>query len=156
MSYDWEKALHSAPSDQQELLRREFGLRVPLDEVNEIVGHLALNDLRALLLYSPSFVDYVEAYIEAQPDSFEVFLLEVVDHISDYTYIDWPVYVETARWMLSREMERLRGNPNIAYMLASVLLYEVLEDDGMTSRSGIIALVRGWLPELERLLLEDE
>lgn len=155
LSYDWEKALHSAPSDQQELLRREFGLRVSLDEVGEVIDNLAHNDLRALLLYSPSFVDYVEDYIESQPDSFEVFLLEVADQVSDYTYIDWSAYVEKARWMLGREMEVARGNPSIVYMLANTLLYDVLEDNGLTSRSGVIALVRGWMPELERLLLEE-
>lgn len=157
LSYDWDKAFTATVTDQQELLRREFGLRVSGDEVVKIVGYLANRDISGLLHYSPVFAEYLEESLT----SFELLLLEASEIIAPIPYLDWKSYEKQARRLLTKELNNYISNnfglDTLAQNLAIVITFSLsMSYYSIASFDQLQALIDGWLPELFRELAPEK
>lgn len=155
LSYDWETASRATITDQQELLRREFGVHVSREETTRIVSSLAKHDIRALLKESQVFVDYVNATITP----FDTFLLLVSGLLpADYP-LDWVDYDEGVRYEIGKVLNGARlDTMTLIIRLSSRLIYNVLTEVkwGMRMRFELEELIRAWLPELFRELAPEK
>lgn len=153
LSYDWSKVVRATVTDQQELLRREFGLHVSRADTTMLVNYLDRNDILSLLKYSPAFVDYIEERIS----SLDLFLLELLEVIASPYPVDWSYYRQRATIIMQETLRRhnyARSNLGIlSNELAVNLTYAV--DLPYHNFHLVYDMVQGWLPELIRLLAPD-
>jgi len=156
LSYDWEKAFQATIPDQQELLRREFGLQVPRDETRRVVSYLANRDIRRLLHYSPVFAEYLEESLT----SIELFLLEATEIlVVPLSHLDWKSYEQEARRLLTRDLTNYDPNNfglgSLAHNLSVILISTTsarLSTDWLQLQKHTYA----WLPELFRVLAPEK
>jgi hypothetical protein len=155
LSYDWGTASRATITDQQELLKREFGVHVSRDETIRIVSSLAKHDIRALLKESQVFVDYVNATITP----FDTFLLLVSEILpADYP-LDWVDYDEGARYEIGKVLNGARLSvDHLISRLESRLIYNVLTEVrwDVMMRFNLEDLITVWLPELFRVLAPEQ
>lgn len=87
LSYDWGLASTFPLADQQELLRREFNMRVPPREAEHIVGMLRDGNVLQLLRSSDTFAEYLEPNLT----DLDFFVLDIIEILSSdiYVYVDW-------------------------------------------------------------------
>ena len=153
LSYDWETASRATITDQQELLKREFGLRVSRDEAKRIVLFLANRDISRLLHYSPVFAEYLEESLT----SFQLFLLEVGEILDAVPESDWRTYENEMRQLLTREIATNNiGLNSLAYTLSSLLPSLLYTSYSIDSQLQLQELTYAWLPELIRVLAPEK
>lgn len=156
LSYDWNKAFQATIPDQQELLRREFGLQVSRDEVRRVVSYLANRDISGLLHYSPVFAEYLEESLT----SFELFLLEATELLTPIPYLDWNPYEKHVRRLLTRELKNYDPNnfgfDSLAHNLANVLISTTYSRYSEVTWLQVKTLTYAWLPELFRVLAPEK
>jgi len=153
LSYDWETASRATITDQQELLKREFGLRVSRDETKRVVLFLANRDISRLLHYSPVFAEYLEESLT----SFQLFLLEVGEILDAVPKSDWRTYENEMRQLLTREITINNiGLDSLAYTLSSILTSSLYTIYSIDSQLQLQALTYAWLPELIRVLAPEK
>lgn len=157
LSYDWATVVRATPSDQRELLKREFDLRVSLDDAVMIVDYLAQDDFLSLLRYSSVFVDYVEERIS----SLDIFLLETIEILTPYYPLEWRSFRERAIREISLELAEVSSSlqpyDHIFYVMygleqriATRLIGGITRDPNVIET--LSELVGSRLPELFRLL----
>ena len=87
LGYDLEKLTQLSPGDQQEVIFRTFGVRIPADRLGNVSYALAMNNLEDLLK-DPSGA--FEEYVESQIDDVDVLLFQIRDLCPDQG--DYPRY----------------------------------------------------------------
>jgi len=156
LSYDWNKAFQATIPDQQELLRREFGLQVSRDEVRRVVSYLANRDISGLLHYSSVFAEYLEESLT----SFELFLLETTEILSPIPYFDWNPYEKHVRRLLTRELNNYDPNnfglDSLSHNLTVILISTAYASYSSTAWLQVQTLTYAWLPELFRVLAPEK
>jgi len=156
LSYDWNKALQATIPDQQELLKREFGLRVSRDEVRKVVSYLANRDITGLLHYSQVFAEYLEESLTP----YELFLLEASEIFAPIPYIDWESYERDARRILTRHLTNYNpgyyGLDSLAHNLATALISTLYHRYSFEAWDQLRLLIYAWLPELFRVLAPEK
>ena len=147
-SYDWSAALDWAWSDQQELLRREFRVVFPINQVLDIIEALAYHNFSYLLNYPGGiFTDYVDNWMS----DFDYFLIQVETIISlNVFYVNaTSLWDEIERSILTTER---MTKSDVVNNIATVLMNELDEAPNPQSLIKLKELINGWLPELFRLV----
>jgi hypothetical protein len=158
LSYDWDKATQASIPDQQELLKREFGLRVPRDQARRVISFLANRDISSLLHYSPVFAEYLEESLT----SFELFLLEASEiFYTQVPYFDWRSYEKEARKLITRDLNKYDpsrfGLDSLAHNLTIILTTSLsIRYYSVNSQLQLQTLTYAWLPELFRVLAPEK
>jgi len=157
LGYDWDLVRQLTEPEQQEVVFREFGVRIPLERISLVVYFLAKNDIEQLLK-DPSrvFVDYVEE----QLDDLDYLLLELRElcpSVTTYTYSDYRQQFERQIRKYLREYRN--GYYELADLINNITLHSMLDDmgylqcnNGMYNRvyNKIYDLIEGWMPYLEQ------
>ena len=140
LSYDWETANDTTSLDKQELVKREFGLRVSKEMAVTIVHYLSVKDIRSLLIISPTLEDYLFSQIAP----FSMMLLEIVMTVGSQPD-NWDA-LETS---LRSKVEGIVGTSepdSVSINISSLLIRVLAKSNGDVDV--IVELVRGYLPAL--------